>query len=131
MRARDACDDLVQAGRRRSYVILPAVMALGSRPSSGARRARRSRLENPLGSVQTHQDAEQRLYARVTEAQRSGALLVDHDGRANLVKGLLADVAVRTGLSNVQKTSVGRKADLPQRGKITQASCRHRSRGCR
>ena len=68
------------------------------------------------------QDAEQRLDARVAEAQRSCALVVDDDGLADLVKGLLADVAVRADSLDVEETLVGLEADLSQRGKVMEAS---------
>jgi hypothetical protein len=59
------------------------------------------------------QNTQQRLDARVTEAQRSGALVIDDDGLADLVKRLLADVAVRADSLHVKQTSVGRLAWKP------------------
>ena len=67
------------------------------------------------------QDAEQRLDAWVAEAQRGCALVIDHDGLADLVEGLLADVAVRADSLDVEETSVGLEADLSQRGEVMEA----------
>ena len=68
------------------------------------------------------QDAEQRLDARVAEAQRSCAVVIDDDGLADLVKRLLADVAVRARSLHVKETAVGGEADLSQRGEVMEAS---------
>jgi len=90
---------------------------------------RRSRLENRWQEAKHDQDAEQRLDARVAEAQRRCALVIDETvGR--LVKRVLADVAVRADSLDVKQTSVGLEADVSQRGGYA-GVCRYRSRGCR
>ena len=90
----------------------------GVTPNRRASSARRSRLAKPSGEqAEHHQGAEQRLDARVGEAQRGT--------RCPLTPGALhaRNASSPTAQSwliclDVQQTSVGLKADLPQAGRF-------------
>ncbi len=60
----------------------------------------------------------QRVDAAVPDAKSGGTLLLDNDGLGDGVKVVVADPAVVAQMFDVQETSVGGKADLPQRGQI-------------
>src|SRR5579863_7161245 len=76
--------------------------------------------ETPQLETEQHQHAEQRLHARIAEPQRGGSLPVDLDGPNHLLKRVFANRAImRYGL-DVQKASVGLKADLPQSRQVLQ-----------
>ena len=76
--------------------------------------------ETPQLETEQDQYAEQRLHARIAEAQRRSSLPVDFDGADHLIERVFANRAiVRYGL-DVEKTSVGLKADLPQSGQVIQ-----------
>ena len=65
---------------------------------------------------------QQGLNARVSEAQRCSASVVDDDGLLQVLAGGFADEAVMTDAVDGEQTSVGRKADLSQFFKIFDAS---------
>ena len=67
-----------------------------------------------------HDDAEQRLYARVIEAQGRGSLAGNGDGLYDLLKSVFAERAIMADALDVQKASVGVEADLPQGGEVVQ-----------
>ncbi len=58
--------------------------------------------------------AEQRLYTSISEAQRRSPLPLHLDGPYPLLKRLFTDRAIMGNRLDVQKTSVGLEADLPQ-----------------
>ena len=63
---------------------------------------------------------EQGLDTRISETQ-SGDPLVSHPLRlVDLLKGIFSQEAIVADLLDVQKTSVGLKADLPQSGQVFQ-----------
>ena len=67
-----------------------------------------------------HQHGEQGLHARIAKAQRRGPLPFYFDGTNHPVKRVFANPAVVRNLLDVQQTSVGSEADLPQRGQVLQ-----------
>jgi len=75
-----------------------------------------SRLE-----TEDDQHGEKRLHAPVAKAQRGSTLAIDLDRLHHLIKGILTDEAIVGDLLDVQQTSIGSKADLPQSGQILQA----------
>ena len=66
------------------------------------------------------QGREERLDTILLEAEGGGALAVDHDRLGNLSKGVRAEVAIMADPLDVQETSIGPEADLPQRGQVRQ-----------
>jgi hypothetical protein len=60
------------------------------------------------------QYAEQGLHVRIAETQGASPLPVDLDGPNHLIKRVFANRAIVRYSLDVQKTSVGLKADLPQ-----------------
>ena len=56
----------------------------------------------------------------ILEAECGGTLLGDETGSLNGVKSVLADEAVVADSLDVEQTSVGSKADLPECGKVMQ-----------
>jgi hypothetical protein len=70
--------------------------------------------ETPRLQAEQHQDAEQRLYTPISEAQRRSPLPLHLDGPYHLLKRLFTDRAIMGNHLDVQKTSVGSEADLPQ-----------------
>jgi len=60
------------------------------------------------------------LYGRVGKGQRAGALTVDRHGLVDLTKRVFAHGAIVADRLDVQETSVGLEADLPQGGQIMQ-----------
>jgi len=67
-----------------------------------------------------HERAEQRQHARVEKAQRRHPLAVHNAGPMHPVHGLVGDRAVVAESLDVQQTSIGLKADLPQGGEVCQ-----------
>ncbi len=67
-----------------------------------------------------HDDAEQCLDARVVEVQGRSPLASDGDRLHHLLEGVLADGAIMADALDVEKTSVGLKADLPQGWEVVQ-----------
>jgi len=78
--------------------------------------------DGPLDEEEQQQDMQQGLNARISEAQRCRASVVDDDGLLQLLEGGFANEAVMTDALDVEQTSVGRKADLSQFFKIFDAS---------
>ena len=72
-----------------------------------------SRLE-----TEDDQHGEKRLHAPVAKAQRGSTLAIDLDRLHHLIKGILTDEAIVGDLLDIQQTSIGSKADLPQSGQI-------------
>ena len=68
--------------------------------------------ETPRLQAEQHQDAEQRLYTSISETQRRSPLSLHLDGPYHLLKRLFTDRAIMGNRLDVQKTSVGFKADL-------------------
>jgi hypothetical protein len=66
------------------------------------------------------ESAEQGEDPRIEPSQRRHALPVDHDRPLDACERRVADRAVVAESLDVQQTSVGVKADLPQRGEIAQ-----------
>src|SRR5262249_38845687 len=62
------------------------------------------------------------LNARISEAQRCSASVVEDDGLLQVLEGGFADEAVMTDALDVEQTSVGCKADLAEFFKIFDAS---------
>src|SRR5919201_2865462 len=67
------------------------------------------------------QDAQKRLDTGSSEGQGRDALAVHDLGACHLGEGVLTDEAIVAKLLDVEQTSVGRKADGPQRGQINQS----------
>jgi hypothetical protein len=70
--------------------------------------------EPPRLQAEQLQHAEQRLYTPISETQRRSPLSLHLDGAYHLLKRLFTDRAIMGNRLDVQKTSVGFKADLPQ-----------------
>ena len=70
--------------------------------------------KTPRLQAEQHQHAEQRLYTSISEAQRRSPLPLHLDGPYHLLERLFTDRAIMGNRLDVQKTSVGFKADLPQ-----------------
>ena len=69
------------------------------------------------GQQTKHQQrAEQRLHRHVGEAQSTGPLPIDLDRFIDTAERVFADGTVLADPLDVQETSVGLKADLPQGG---------------
>jgi hypothetical protein len=63
---------------------------------------------------------QERLDSLVLKAKRRGSLFVDHMRALDRLKTLLADRAVVADFLDVEQTSVGSEADLPECGKVVQ-----------
>jgi len=75
----------------------------------------------PVGQEpEDHQRTEQRLDPRVGEPQGRNPLVGDHLGALDLPQGRFAEGAVVAELLDVEETSVGVEADLPQGGEVLQ-----------
>jgi hypothetical protein len=68
--------------------------------------------------TENDQNREQSLYALVAEAQGRCSLSFHLGGTNHPVKRVFADRAIVRDLLDVEKTPVGLKADLPQRGQV-------------
>src|SRR3990172_1903712 len=66
------------------------------------------------------QRQEQGLHARISEAQASGALPADLLGSLDALERVFAHRAVVAEALDVEQTSVGGEADLPQRREVVQ-----------
>ena len=67
-----------------------------------------------------HEHAEQRLHCGVGESQPTGTLPVDLDRFVDTAERVFADGTVLADPLDVQQTSIGLEADLPQSGQVTQ-----------
>src|SRR5215469_18756762 len=67
------------------------------------------------------QSGEQRLHAPIVEAQGGSALTVTLNWAYDLLVGSLANEAVVSDGLDVEETSIGLKADLPQRGEVLES----------
>jgi len=75
----------------------------------------------PVGQETKHDERrQQRLDTGVGEAQSGGALTVDDDGRSDSSEGVFAAPGLVADSLDVQETSVGGEADLPQGGQVAQ-----------
>jgi hypothetical protein len=63
---------------------------------------------------------QQRLDARILETQSCRMLVIDESGPLHFVKCIFADCAVMADALDVEETSIGFKADLPECGKVPQ-----------
>ena len=76
-----------------------------------------------LGEQPEHQQGgEQRLHARVAEAQRAGAAVVDDGGPVQILERLEPELAVVADALDAEQASVGREADRFQIIKVAQPS---------
>jgi hypothetical protein len=66
------------------------------------------------------QDGEQGLHARITEPQSRSSLTVDFGRTDYSMECVFANRAIVRNFLDVEKTSIGLKADLPQRGQVLQ-----------
>ena len=66
------------------------------------------------------QRAEQRLHRQVGEAQAAGPLTIDLDRFVHTAERVFADGAVLADPLDVQETSIGLEADLPQGREVRQ-----------
>ena len=64
------------------------------------------------------QDAQERLSPWVSEGQGGDALVADQLGTGHLPEGVLTEEAIVAELLDVEQTSIGLKADRPQRRQI-------------
>src|SRR5215468_2543874 len=85
-----------------------------SRAEVGVRKPARQQREE-------QQYVQQRLHQWICEAERRGSLAVDLDRLLDLVEGIFTEVAIVADALDVQKTSVGSKADLPKRREVLQS----------
>ena len=107
-------------------------MSSGAFPSRGAQWSRRVAVgETPRQETEHQQRAEQRLHRHVGEPQAAGPLPIDLDRFIDTAERVFADGTVLADPLDVQETSVGLEADLPQGGQVATAVCRCRSRACR
>lgn len=67
------------------------------------------------------QSAQERKHTSIAEAQCGRALATDADGLLDSSERGFADRAVVTDTLDVEETSVGGEADLPQSGKVLQS----------
>jgi hypothetical protein len=67
------------------------------------------------------QSAEERLHTCVAESESGGTLSFDLEWPVHLIERLFAEEAVVSDSLDVQKTSVGLKANLPQSGEILES----------
>jgi hypothetical protein len=74
--------------------------------------------ECALDEKEQEQNLQERLNAAIREAQRRCTLVADDRRLLHVLKRGLADKAIVTDALDVEETSVGRKADLAQFGKI-------------
>ena len=74
------------------------------------------------GGEETEDDQgrEERLDPILLEAERGGSLAVDRDGLSNLRERRCAEVAIVADPLDVEQTSIGSEADLPERGQVRQ-----------
>ena len=61
-----------------------------------------------------------RAWTRIAEPQRRGSLTIDLDRSDDLIESIFADRAVVAETLDVEQTSVGLEADLPQGGQVLQ-----------
>src|SRR4051794_9879467 len=71
--------------------------------------------------AEDHKDGKKCLYTRAAEAKCGGTLASDFDRAYHLSESILPDGAIVGDLLDIQQTSVGSKADLPQSGQVLQA----------
>src|SRR5215212_3104926 len=77
------------------------------------------RISEPLKlETEDSQHGEESLNAWVAEAKRRGALAIDFDRAHYLIESILPNRTIMGDLLDVQQTSVGSKADLPQCGQV-------------
>ena len=76
--------------------------------------------KTPRQQTKHQQRAEQRLHGHVGETQGTGPLPIDLDRFIDPTERVFADRAIVAESLDVQETSVGLKADLPQGGQIMQ-----------
>ena len=69
--------------------------------------------KTPQLETEQHQHAEQSLHARIPETQSGSALSFNLDRPHHLIKRVFATRTIVRHSLDVQKTSVGLKADLP------------------
>ena len=78
--------------------------------------------ECALDEEEKEQDVQQTLHTRIGEAQGGCALLPDRYGLLQVLERGFTNEAIVADALDVEKTSVGCKADLAQFGKILDAS---------
>src|SRR3972149_118686 len=93
-------------------------MAVGGSPSRAASGTPRARGRQPSG--RKRKTSSRRLDARVGEAQGGGPLPLDRDRLGDAGERGFSNRAVVADSLDVQETSVGLKADLPQGGEVRQ-----------
>src|SRR3954462_9078205 len=67
------------------------------------------------------QHGQKRLHALIAKAECGGTLAIHFDRPYNLIKSILSDGTVVRDLLDVEQTSMGSKADLPQSGQVLPA----------
>src|SRR5262249_40569492 len=77
--------------------------------------------EYALDKNEQQQHMQQPLHPRVSKAQRCRALRIYHDRPLQVLERCFADEAIVADALDVKQTSVGRKADLAQFGKVFDA----------
>jgi len=76
--------------------------------------------KTPRQQTKHQQRTEQRQHHRVAKPQGTCPLTIDLHRFIHPLKGVFTECAIVAELLDVQKTSVGLEADLPQSGKIHQ-----------
>ena len=105
--------------RRRSQVILAAVSDWTGTPSGGAT-WRAGHGGEAVGQKSEHDHgAEKGMHPRVGESQGRSTLAADDGGLADLAEGDVADGRVVADSLDVEETSVGSEADLPESGRFS------------
>src|SRR5919202_3247898 len=115
MTARDSFDDGVQA--QSSKVVGHSAGRIGCRVETQhlGEQGAQFRIGEALElEAEDGQDGQESLNARVAETKCRGALAVDFDRVYQLIESILSNRTVMGDLLDVQQTSVGSKADLPQ-----------------
>ena len=120
MRARDAGDQAMQA--QAPQVVGHLSGGDRGQPEQGRQVHAEVAVAPAVGQqAKHHQHAEERVDDRVGEAQGGGPLTLDGD-RSSTGERVFADRAIVADPLDVQETSVGLKADLPQGGEVRQPS---------
>ena len=88
---------------------------VGVNPQECGERAAQVAIAKPLGQqTEQQEETEQGLHSGIGEAQGGGALLVGGDGLIELLERRFAEGTIMAERLDVEETSVGREADLPQ-----------------
>jgi hypothetical protein len=118
-----AFDDAVHPGPTQLVAHLARGQCVGRDPEKASQVLAQVAVGEPVGLDSEEQEGlEQGVSALPTEAQCRGALGLDDHRVVELGEGLLTQSGMRSCPLDVEETSVGGEADLPQGGKVAQPS---------